>query len=373
MVAAPPLDRISVGEAGVRYLRNVERAVTGGSLAETTAAYYRRDVEEFVELAGADTILDDLTAEDLDDVMLAFAAKPDGRYATPVPEKTRGKGSQARFRTSVAQLFNEALASGWIEANPVPRMRVKPTAPSLKTSVRRRALPQSSADALIERAAPPPESASKRGDQKLNLRDTFLLRLMVESGPRVSEISRANRSDFDRRDDGTTWLCLHGKGDKVRDVPLSPETWQAYQAYEREERPQAAPRVQRKDGVEVQTVSAADAEQALVLTWRGRRMMPRDIQLMVHRAVAGLPADVRREVTPHGLRHTAATLLLSSGAADIATVRELLGHESIATTGIYLDRIDYELSRAVAAHPVTSRAGRPDAGQARTDEPASRG
>jgi site-specific recombinase XerD len=83
-------------------------------------------------------------------------------------------------------------------------------------------------------------------------------------------------------------------------------------------------------------------------------MQPRDVQNLVDRLCKNLDPDVRRRVTPHGLRHTAATLLLSSGAADVKTVQSLLGHESLATTGIYLDQVKGEMIKAVASHPVTS-------------------
>jgi site-specific recombinase XerD len=48
-----------------------------------------------------------------------------------------------------------------------------------------------------------------------------------------------------------------------------------------------------------------------------------------------------------------ATLALSSGAADVAVVQRLLGHASLATTGIYLDEIREELAQAVLRNPVT--------------------
>ena len=67
MVSSPPLSRISVAEAVERYLRGVQRAVSGHSLAATTAQNYQRDLHEFIHLAGADTVLDDLTAEAVDD------------------------------------------------------------------------------------------------------------------------------------------------------------------------------------------------------------------------------------------------------------------------------------------------------------------
>jgi len=51
--------------------------------------------------------------------------------------------------------------------------------------------------------------------------------------------------------------------------------------------------------------------------------------------------------------YTMATLALSSGAADVAVVQKLLGHNSLATTGIYLDEIREELSEAVRLNPIT--------------------
>lgn len=371
MVAAPPLDRISVEDAVARYLRGVDRAVRGHSLSPATAANYQRDLGEFVELAGADTILDDLTAEQVDDIVLDYGSRPDQRHKPKpgVAAKTRGPGAQTRFRQSVSRLFKEAVLEGWIEADPMPRTKVRPRSAGLRDAART-ALPQSSAVALLESSAPTgTDGKPVREDMRLGLRDSFLLRLFMEAGPRVSEVAGADRSDLATDDDGNHWLTVTGKGRKTRRVPLSPGTWDAYRAYVDQERPAPRPRMGKDPatGDPVVKVPVGDAEAALVLTWRGLRMTPRDMQLMVQRASSRLPADVRRRVTPHGLRHTAATLLLASGAADIKTVKEILGHASIATTGIYLDSVDGESARAVRMHPVTGeadrgRSARPDPG-----------
>lgn len=368
MVAAPPLNRLTVQEAVDRYLAGVQRAVRGHSLSPATAANYTRDLAEFVALAGPTTILDDLTAEQVDDIVLAYGDKPDGRYARPQrlargQVKTRGAGAQARFRQSISRLFTEATLEGWVEANPMLRTKVKPRMKGMSNAARK-ALPQASADALITVPVDPSATVA-REDQRLGLRDQFLLRLLMEVGPRVSEVSRADRADIDHRGDGTVWLRLLGKGNKERWVPLSPGTVAAYDRYLAEERPRPRARTRtvpdeaagETEVVEIDPVD--DAERALLLTWRGLRMQPRDIQLTVERACKRLPADLRRAVTPHGLRHTAATLLLTSGAADIKTVQALLGHASIATTGVYLDTVDAALVQAVKDHPVTGRRGRP--------------
>lgn len=345
-------------EAVARYLRSVQRAVQGHSLSPATASNYERDLAEFIELVGGATVLDDLTAEDIDDAVLAYGAKPDARFVPRPgkPVKTRGPGAQVRFRQSVSRLFKEAVLEGWVEADPMLRTKVRPKSAGLRDAARE-AMPASGAAAMLDVATVVTgvDGKLKRADMRMGLRDTFLLRLFMEAGPRVSEVAQANRSDLSTDDDGNHWLTVTGKGRKIRRVPLTPGTREIYEEYVTSERPQARPRtmIDPTSGERVERAPVSDAEAALVLTWRGLRMTPRDLQLMVKRAADRLPVEVRRRVTPHGLRHTAATLLLASGAADIKTVKEILGHANIATTGIYLDSVDGEAARAVRMHPVT--------------------
>lgn len=353
MVAAPQLDRITVGDAVSRYMEGVHRAVRGESLSRATADNYARDLDEFVDIVGAEVVLDDLTGADIDDALLVYASRPDARFRTARPDRTRGTGAQARFRASINRLFTEAVLEGWVQASPMPRSRIRPVARGL-AGASRRALSAEAASHLIDTSHRPDPA---RRDQQLGLRDAFILRVCVEAGPRVSELCGADQADLARENDGGGWLRVTGKGRKERFLPLTPETVAAYDTYVRLERPTPKARRQRDraTGEMRETVPVDDAEKALLLTWRGLRMTPRDVQLMVNRACRSLPAQIRRDVTPHGLRHTAATLLLASGAADVRTVKELLGHASISTTGIYLDSEAHELMAAVNAHPVTGR------------------
>lgn len=343
MVAPPALQRVTVSEAVTRYFRDVERRLAAGSLAETTARTYRRDLDDFERLAGAERILDDLTGADIDDIVVAYRHEPDRRYAVPRDEP-KGTGITARFRQSVSRLFTYAEREALVQRNPMPDTSARPKARD-RAAGARTALPLDSARALVE---VPQDEPGGRADHRLSVRDEVILRILLETGPRVSELCAMDRADVDVRD-GVTWLRIrHGKGGKSRDVPLSPSTAALLATYEADHRPPAW----HADP----PARAEDSERALLVTFRGRRITPRDVQNLVSRTCALLPAGVRRRATPHALRHTMATLALSSGAADVSVVQRLLGHASLATTGVYLDEIREELALAVLRNPVTGQA-----------------
>lgn len=352
MVAPKGLERITVDEAVERYFATLDRALHTGDLSPATVENYRRDITEFRQLAGAETVLDDITGEDLDDLIVQYGSKPDHRYKNPAG-RTRSPGATARFRQSMSRLFAHATKAGWVQLNPVLDMTIRLRGYRKSRNPARAALEQSSAAALLE--APQVTLEAVRPDQQLGVRDQLILQILIEVGPRVAELCKADRADITTDDSGVVWFTIrHAKGGKPRRVPLSQPTAALLAEYDRQ-RPVPRARTKVVDGQPVETVPVGDAEKALLLSWRGLRMTPRDVQLMVNRRVAQMPPEVRRKVTPHGLRHTAATLLLASGAADVRTVRDLFGHGSISTTSIYLDGDDASMVAAVRSHPVTAR------------------
>jgi integrase/recombinase XerD len=143
------------------------------------------------------------------------------------------------------------------------------------------------------------------------LRDRAMLQLLYGSGLRRAEVCSI---DVGHLDAGDT-LRIVGKGSKERIVFLTPSTLVAVASY-------------------LETRKISQASDPLFLTARGRRMSPRQLWL-VFRQYAD-KAGIRREVHPHSLRHSFATELLEGGA-DIMTVKELLGHSSVATTQGYLN------------------------------------
>lgn len=142
-------------------------------------------------------------------------------------------------------------------------------------------------------------------------RNAAVLSLLYGSGLRISEALGLTSNDFPA---GARTLRVTGKGGKTRIVPLLPASLEAVQAYRK-----LCPFV-------------ADPERALFRGARGGPLQPAIIQreMQKMRSALGLPETA----TPHALRHSFATHLLSAGG-DLRAIQELLGHASLSTTQVY--------------------------------------
>lgn len=367
MVAPPRLDRVTVAQAAERYLAAVRVDAVRGVLSPTTARSYERDVDELVALLGADRVLDDVTGDDVDDALVRYQLRPDGRYSDPARKGAPGRSTATvnRFRQSVTRFFTHAARQCWVQADPM-QWAAPPAKVRERIRVERTALSETAAQSLLATVSgptgartPPPSAPGTTGhpgdtttgsphgrrprhDQRLALRDRLVVALLLVLGPRVSELARADVADFSREPEETRWRIV-GKGGTTRTVALSPPLAGALEDYLTDLRPRLAAR--RDDD--------PDAQRALLLTWRGRRIDTQAIRALLARAVERMPAPYRRPATPHALRHTTATLLVADGW-DVKVVAELLGHRSIATTGVYLDRIEGELAAAIRSHPLAA-------------------
>lgn len=193
---------------------------------------------------------------------------------------------------------------------------------SLEAPIRRRPLPKalnkSQTQELLDQEDPTETTA----------RDRAILELLYGAGLRVSEAAGANVRDLDLQE-GT--IRVLGKGNKERIAffgGVCQKALRDYLAGERVPPAQGDPLFTAKSGKRLST----DAVRRMIKKWA---------------ASAGLPPDV----SPHTLRHSFATHLLDNGA-DLKTVQQLLGHESLATTQIYTHVSIERLKDAVnKSHP----------------------
>lgn len=162
-------------------------------------------------------------------------------------------------------------------------------------------------------------------------RDTALLLLLYGAGLRIGEALALNRGAIGRQPVSLRQLTITGKGGKQRLVPILPIIGKALDDYLR-----SCP-YPLGDGA------------PLFIGLRGKRLQPallrRHVQTL--RQMLGLPETA----TPHALRHSFATHLLSDGA-DLRTIQELLGHASLSTTQSYTGVDSARLMRLYQnAHP----------------------
>lgn len=170
----------------------------------------------------------------------------------------------------------------------------------------------------------------------LGQRDRAILELLYGSGLRVSELCALNVTDIDYSDGD---VRVRGKGAKERQVPVGTYTLSALDRYLRSGRPALL----NAGG------SGRNDEPALFVNRLGTRLTTRSVARMVNKYVEA--AALARGCTPHTLRHTFATHLLEHGA-DLRSVQELLGHESVSTTQIYTHVTQERLRRVYGqAHP----------------------
>lgn len=149
------------------------------------------------------------------------------------------------------------------------------------------------------------------------LRNLAMLELFYSSGLRLSELAGLNVTDLDFNQ---ALVKVRGKGRKERIVPIGGKARLALQEY------------LTKTNETRKKVNADVFKSPLFLNVRGARITGRSIARIVNEATK--KSGIGRKISPHALRHTFATHLLNAGA-DLRSIQELLGHESLSTTQKY--------------------------------------
>ena len=162
----------------------------------------------------------------------------------------------------------------------------------------------------------------------LGLRDALILELLYSTGVRVSELVNICISDinFNKKE-----IKIFGKGSKERIVLYGNTCSNLLDEYINKSRNE---------------LYSEYSNDYLLLTKKGRKINQREIRTIIDNIVK--EAGLKIHISPHVLRHTFATDLLNNGA-DLRSVQELLGHESLSTTTIYT-HISNERLRNVYLH-----------------------
>lgn len=254
-----------------------------------TISSYRRDLTQFSdyigERGGSFRKVDNLQIR-------GFMAR--------LHERRLKKSTTARKLAAIRSFFQFGVKKRWIADNPakvVATPRQEKRVPSF--------LSEEEMTHLLE--IPP----SKK---PLDLRDKAILELLYASGIRVSELVGINLEDVNL---GDRLVRVRGKGKKERLVPFGRMAGERLAAY-----------LKVRPGL----VEDRVGEKGLFLNYQGRRITPRSVERMVDKYIHR--TAVKRKISPHSLRHSFATHLLSRGA-DLRVIQELLGHESLATTQKY--------------------------------------
>jgi integrase/recombinase XerC len=193
-----------------------------------------------------------------------------------------------------------------------------------------KSLPKPLPMASAKRLADADERAGEDRESWILARDAAVMALLYGSGLRISEALGLTRREVPRPGEGDV-LIVTGKGNKTRMVPVLQNVLALVQDYV------------------AMCPYPLPAEGPIFVGARGGPLSPRIIQLAMERlrGALGLPDSA----TPHALRHSFATHLLSRGG-DLRAIQELLGHASLSTTQIYTG-IDAErlLEVYASAHP----------------------
>jgi site-specific recombinase XerD len=164
-----------------------------------------------------------------------------------------------------------------------------------------------------------------------NYRDYVLLAVMGGCGLREAEVVEVKVGDFREAGDGQVLLRVRGKGDKVRNVPISPGLWRLVQRYV------------LLTGRSFN--SHADARKPLFSSRVGKdkTLTTRSVQNIVKKYVRA--AGIVKAISPHSIRHTVGTNM-AVNEAPLLVIQQFLGHSDPKTTLRYIRRAEDLASRA---------------------------
>lgn len=268
-------------------------------LAPNTLAAYRRDLDQYLEFLDGREARPELIDE----------------YLARLSEQGYARSTITRKISAVRGFHRFELVEGIADSDPTALID-----PPKRTQALPKALSVDEVLALLDSIIP---------DDVAGLRDSALLEFMYATGCRVTEAIGVDLNDLDLED---RVVMLTGKGRKQRLVPVGGAAVSA---------------IRRWLPVRLDLARHTDA---MFLNLRGSRLSRQGVFGIVRKRAhkAGIGAD---RISPHVLRHSAATHMVEGGA-DLRTVQEMLGHANVSTTQIYTKVSPHHLLEVYTlAHP----------------------
>ena len=290
-------------------------------LSENTVLAYSRDVAHLANYLSSGDLESEPRSGDDVDVLLERAHLRDLRsWLAAMAQAGLSRTTLARRGASIRAFYAWAHEAQQVPHNPALRL-----ASARPASVLPAVMNVGDVATLLNLAKDRCDDGNP-----IHIRDWVAAELLYATGMRVGELASVDMTDVDR---ANRLVRVVGKGDKERAVPFGVPAAQAIDQWLEDGRPALVTR---------------ETDAALLLGSRGGRVGQRQIRDAIHTLchAAGVP-----DISPHSLRHSAATHLLSGGS-DLRSVQEVLGHASLNTTQRYT-HVSAERLRAAyqLAHP----------------------
>jgi integrase/recombinase XerD len=261
-------------------------------MSENTIAAYSRDVLEFSKFLSEKTGANIKDASNTDIVSFLFKLKSDEKSAATVNRKT----------ASLRAFYNYLISVSHISTNPTTNIK------SPKVAQKE---PEYLTIAEVDKLLALPDKSTK------GLRDLAILELLYATGIRVSEIIEADLGDVNLR---MGFITCTGDVGKARIIPIGRHAKKAMEEYIFEGRAKFIK-------------SEENENQALFVNYLGARMTRQGIWKLLKEYAK--QAGIENKITPQILRNSFAVHMIQNGA-DLKTLQELMGHEDISATQVYL-------------------------------------
>ncbi len=285
----------------LKYLR-FER-----NYSEKTIVSYRIDLEEFEDY---------LKKVDAEKSLVTADADLVRSWMVYLMEKDRSVATVNRKLSSLRSFYRFLLRRRIVDLDPMLKVVGPKKQKTLPSFLRVQEM-----DRLLD------ECSVNEGFE--GVRDRLILEMFYATGMRLSELIGLSDADVDL---SAKLLKVTGKRNKQRLIPFGEELWTDLLGY-----------------IKLRNETLPDRDSALFVRKDGKRMYPELVYRLVRRNLSKVATLKKR--SPHVLRHTFATAMLN-GNAELQAVKELLGHESLATTEIYTHTTFEELKKVYEqAHP----------------------